>query len=814
MKAFLLLIFFVFFITVSFAQTKTWIGPNLGNWSTAGNWSPAVLPTLTDTVIFNTTRECNVDVNATIASFRVTAGATANLYSTANRLITINNNGAAKPVLHVAAGGTLILGGSSGTAAVSVSTWGAGTTNNSQILGNLFFNLASTWTTSNGVGNTTNIDVSGIVTVTANSTPASLFITSAAVNLRFLSGSNLFWGRNGGSVPVADYKDGSGIFVSAITSTMLTFTNGSIYNGLITWDCPSQTISGSAAVLLPSASASMDSIHIISTGGSGSLRLFTEPQGYTLGHVEVQGGTLELSSPVTGYRVGTITGNLKITGGNVIGNATFTGDVFPGAAHPMTLTVNGNFIMTAGTFNLTNRPISLTPGGAFQIHVNGNVAQGAGLVTTTSGFGSQNYIMLNGTVSQNLELTNFTGPASLIINNAAGALLQNDLYISFVLSFISGVLTSSTTNLLTFGTFALTFGATNASFVDGPVSKIGSAAFDFPVGKTTCGPSGTKKGYAPIGISNFTGGTLTDQYTAEYIRGNGSLLGPITTGADHISACDYWTLTRDGATSSTVDITLNWKDSINNCTYASPYIDNVPSLAVAHFNNVSWNAIGTIGINSGGSASGSVTWGLPQSNGFGIFAIASTDLFNPLPITINYFNGIKNNGNHLLNWKLTCVSTASATVEIERSSNGVNYNSVYSIFATALRCQQPFSFTDAQPAKGINYYRIKTTSAEGKILYSSIVSLINDTKGIEVMNIAPNPVVNGNFNLKISAAEKTAMEIVITDMQGRVVQKQSANLIAGFNNIPMHVRNLAAGTYQLFGNSSDGRTRVLRFVVQ
>jgi hypothetical protein len=94
------------------------------------------------------------------------------------------------------------------------------------------------------------------------------------------------------------------------------------------------------------------------------------------------------------------------------------------------------------------------------------------------------------------------------------------------------------------------------------------------------------------------------------------------------------------------------------------------------------------------------------------------------------------------------------------------------------------------------------------------VPLINDTKGFDVMDIAPNPVVNGAFTLKISAAEKTKMDIVITDMQGRILQRQPISLIAGFNQLPMQVGKLAAGTYQLFGYTADGKTRVLRFVIQ
>ena len=91
--------------------------------------------------------------------------------------------------------------------------------------------------------------------------------------------------------------------------------------------------------------------------------------------------------------------------------------------------------------------------------------------------------------------------------------------------------------------------------------------------------------------------------------------------------------------------------------------------------------------------------------------------------------------------------------------------------------------------------------------------ILNAKKGFALISISPNPVVNSNFKLNVTAAQKTKMEIVITDMQGRMMQKQSVNLIAGFNTLPMNVTNLSAGTYQVYGITADGRSRVLRFVI-
>ena len=423
-------------------------------------------------------------------------------------------------------------------------------------------------------------------------------------------------------------------------------------------------------------------------------------------------------------------------------------------------------------------------------------------------------LTFNGTLAQSISnagTLTFGANQNVTFNNANGIMLNSGIMLNNLVTFTSGIISiPNPVVILTLSATASVAGASNASFVDGLISKIGNTAFTFPIGKPNCGSSATVKGYVALSISAPP--FITDQFTAQYIRGSAGALGPVTNpGINHVSACDYWLLTRDQG-AATIDITLNWDETLNNCTTATPYINNLPSLVIAHFDGTNWSNFGGLGMTTGSTTTGTITW--TGVSTFSPFALASTNFLNPLPITVNYFTGTKSNGNHLLNWKVTCVSVPSATIEMERSTNGRNYNSIYSIFATALRCQQPFNYTDNQPAKGINYYRLKMTDADGKVTYSTVVTLINALKGIDVMNIAPNPIVNGAFNLKVSSAEKIQMELVITDMQGRILQKHAVSMIAGFNSIPMNVKNLAAGTYQLFGNTADGRTRVLRFVIQ
>ena len=200
--------------------------------------------------------------------------------------------------------------------------------------------------------------------------------------------------------------------------------------------------------------------------------------------------------------------------------------------------------------------------------------------------------------------------------------------------------------------------------------------------------------------------------------------------------------------------------------------------------------------------------------GFSGFYIHTTIWNTPLPIIVNYLTGRKQGSNHLLNWKITCNAAQGATMELQRCGDARNYTGIYTIAADAIRCQQPFDYTDAAPLKGMNYYRLKITDAAGRITYSSVVALLNAVKGFDIISIAPNPVTNGSFTLNIASAQAGKMDIQIVDMQGRMVNRQTVQVIAGATIIPVHVPNLAAGTYTLFATIGDDKSRVIRFVKQ
>ena len=199
--------------------------------------------------------------------------------------------------------------------------------------------------------------------------------------------------------------------------------------------------------------------------------------------------------------------------------------------------------------------------------------------------------------------------------------------------------------------------------------------------------------------------------------------------------------------------------------------------------------------------------------GFSGFYLHTNTVNKPLPVLVNYLNGYKQGGDHLLNWKVTCTSTPRATMVLERSADARNYSGIYTITADAARCAQPFAYTDANPIKGMNYYRLKNTDADGHVSYSTTIALLNAVKGFD-MSISPNPVVGDHFKLNVASAQAGKMSISIFDVQGRLISRETGSVIAGFSSLPLNAGKLAAGSYTISGSMSDEQPRILRFVKQ
>lgn len=178
------------------------------------------------------------------------------------------------------------------------------------------------------------------------------------------------------------------------------------------------------------------------------------------------------------------------------------------------------------------------------------------------------------------------------------------------------------------------------------------------------------------------------------------------------------------------------------------------------------------------------------------------------PTAINSFTGEKLSGNKL-NWLVNCTSN-NVKVELQKSKDKINYDSIYALVADSFPCQNNFSCTDIKNIEDINYYRLKVTDIDGQIYYSNIVTLVNSTKAIIFER--PPLVTNNELILQIAAPENTVIETIVTDISGRLVRSGTQAILAGDNLIKINCKNLQTGIYYFTCFSKNKKILTKAFV--
>ncbi|GAB4377587.1 MAG: hypothetical protein Kow0075_06340 [Salibacteraceae bacterium] len=186
--------------------------------------------------------------------------------------------------------------------------------------------------------------------------------------------------------------------------------------------------------------------------------------------------------------------------------------------------------------------------------------------------------------------------------------------------FSAGHIRSDAINLIIIEDNATVSGATNSSYVDGPVRKVGDEGFEFPIGDAG--------NLQPAAISAPV--NTTDAFTATYLYRDPRLSydpNSKENSIHHLSTEEYWVLDRTSGTSA-VTVTLNFDA-------ASGGVTDIDSLIVARWNGSQW-------VNHGnGGTTGNTTAGSVTSAGavaaFSPFTLGSvTDWWssNPLPVQL------------------------------------------------------------------------------------------------------------------------------------------------------------------------------------
>jgi len=111
-----------------------------------------------------------------------------------------------------------------------------------------------------------------------------------------------------------------------------------------------------------------------------------------------------------------------------------------------------------------------------------------------------------------------------------------------------------------------------------------------------------------------------------------------------------------------------------------------------------------------------VSWRSSPDTGWSI----ATALVAALPVKLISFSAQQNNKTVLLNWQTANELNTSHFV-IQHGNNGTSFIEIGTVNAEGSGASG-YSFTDNNPANGINYYRLESVDKDGATSYSKVVS--------------------------------------------------------------------------------------------
>ncbi len=184
--------------------------------------------------------------------------------------------------------------------------------------------------------------------------------------------------------------------------------------------------------------------------------------------------------------------------------------------------------------------------------------------------------------------------------------------------------------------------------------------------------------------------------------------------------------------------------------------------------------------------------------------ILTTDLFGILNNNSITLSASKYNKQHLLKWKVLEDKNISAYY-IDRSSDGIFYNviSTKNVQNPANGFAREYSFIDALPMNGMNYYRIRIVRGNQPIQNSKIVSIsgsASDTWRV----IGPVPFSN-QLKIEGNLSKQGNSEIQIFDANSHLVKYYNVQVTPGYNSIRLtDLSTLPAGFY-IINISGEGQ---------
>jgi hypothetical protein len=366
---------------------------------------------------------------------------------------------------------------------------------------------------------------------------------------------------------------------------------------------------------------------------------------------------------------------------------------------------------------------------------------------------SNRVILVGGSFVNNQSGTGRVITSNLVLNTSTGFTLGGSstflLQVNGTMTLTNGILYTNSNDILQFMAGSTVTGASSVSHVDGPVTKIGTSSFTFPVGSGTI--------YAPITMSTPASNST---YTAEYFPVAYSNTTSLQAGLDHVSNVEHWIFNK--VSGANVNVTLSFT------TARSGVVNSLTDLRVAKWDGTQWLNLGNGGT-TGSTASGTVV-NSTAITAYSPFTLGSSSTLNPLPIDLLSFTAELLNNSIAVKWS-TANEINNHFFTVEKSLDGRNWFEISKINAAEANTRVNFyEILDLSPVAGLQYYRLKQNDINGQSNYYDKVA-VNFSPTPTTILAYPNPC-KDILTVEINQDETSSVSIM--DQVGKMLINQTS----------------------------------------
>ncbi|MBK7560284.1 MAG: T9SS type A sorting domain-containing protein [Chitinophagaceae bacterium] len=439
----------------------------------------------------------------------------------------------------------------------------------------------------------------------------------------------------------------------------------------------------------------------------------------------------------------------------------------------------GSSITGFGSFTNASSAVLVNNG---SLYIRGNLSNDQSSMSAGSGT-----LYLDGTSAQTVNGSQAFRTNNLETNNSAGFTLNNNLSVSGIHTFTSGMIASSSTpNYLVYEAGSSHTGSNDSRHSTGWVKKNGNTGFTFPVGDATYQRTAAISGLSAsseINCKYFT--PTTNIY---------NLASPLV----QVKANEYWQI--DKVSGGTAQITLNWD-------HAKVPMDNImlADILVAHYTGGNWTDAG-----GGTTATGNVTTtGSVTSssvNTFSPFTLGYKSF--PVPLKLVSFTAERRSGTSYLRW-ITENEENVDYFDVQRSYDANNFSSIGKVAARNSGSREHYHFEDQSPLRGFAWYRIRSVDIDGKFSHSRIV-VVSETDLQSTSFVVLNPA-----RTAITVFNKTGQEGLfdyrLFNSGGLMVTKGTVNMSSNGGAVLPLPLETASGIYilELRNDKTQFRQKVM-----